>query len=262
MSRAEIVLGGFAAALLDPGRPPPPGLTTWNGSDPAARFAVYRNNVVVSLVEALADTFPVTRELVGAPFFEAMARCFVTAEPPRSPVLTAYGEGFPDFIAGFGPAHVLPYLPDLARLELGRVRAYHAPDTEPLGGAALAGHLADPDRLPGTRVTLHPSAAVLVSAHAVVSLWAAHQGEGRIEEVDPCRPESALVLRQGDDVLVLSVPRATAAFLTALVSGAPLGESARVAVGADPDFNLVQALALVIHHGAIAAWHPPGDPQQ
>lgn len=47
----------IAAALLDPAQPCPPGLTTWNGSDPAHRFAVYRNNVIVSLVDALADTF-------------------------------------------------------------------------------------------------------------------------------------------------------------------------------------------------------------
>ena len=44
----------FAAALLDPDLPPPDRLIAWNGSDPARRFAVYRNNVVVSLVDALA----------------------------------------------------------------------------------------------------------------------------------------------------------------------------------------------------------------
>jgi hypothetical protein len=49
------------------------------------RFGVYRNSVAVSLAGVPADTFPVTRELVGDAFFEAMARCFVAAEPPRSP---------------------------------------------------------------------------------------------------------------------------------------------------------------------------------
>ncbi|MBK6864396.1 MAG: putative DNA-binding domain-containing protein, partial [Ideonella sp.] len=41
----------FARALLQPDAPCPAGLKTWNGSDPAKRFAVYRNNVVVSLVD-------------------------------------------------------------------------------------------------------------------------------------------------------------------------------------------------------------------
>jgi len=102
----------------------------------------------VCLIGALADTFPVTRELVGAPFFDAMARCFIDAEPPRSPVLTEHGDTFPEFVSAFPPAAGLPYLPDLARLELARVRAYHAADATALGADALAGHLAEPVRLP------------------------------------------------------------------------------------------------------------------
>ena len=66
----------FADALLDPARPCPPGLRTWNGSDPARRLAVYRNNVVSSLIDALADTFPVVQRLVGTEFFRAMAGVF------------------------------------------------------------------------------------------------------------------------------------------------------------------------------------------
>jgi len=61
----------FAQRLLKPDLPCPSGLKTWNGSDPAPRFAVYRNNVVVSLVDALAQTFPVTQALVGEAFFRA-----------------------------------------------------------------------------------------------------------------------------------------------------------------------------------------------
>ena len=44
----------LAAALLDPGLPCPPGFTTWNGSDPTRRLAVHRNNIVVSLIDALS----------------------------------------------------------------------------------------------------------------------------------------------------------------------------------------------------------------
>jgi hypothetical protein len=265
MNDAHAVLESFAAALLDPDQPAPVGLSTWNGSDPAARFGVYRNNVAVSLIGALADTFPVTRELVGAPFFDAMARCFVAAEPPRSPVLAEYGNTFPDFVSAFPPAAGLPYLRDLARLELARVHAYHATDADALGADALAAYLDDPARLPTARLTLHPSLAVIASDHAIVSLWAAHQGHQRIEEVDPGCAESALVLRQRDDALVLAIPRGTAAFVAALSSGAALGEAATVAApdpDPDPDFSLAQTIALLIRHGGIAAWHQPGDLEQ
>jgi hypothetical protein len=259
MSGGAGVLGEFAAALLDPEHPLPAGLLTRHGADLETRFAVYRNNVVVSLVAALADTFPVTRELVGEQFFDAMARCFIVAQPPRSPVLTEYGDDFPDFVASFGPARALAYLPDVARLEVARVRAYHAAEAEGLGTAGLAALLADPRRLPGVQLRLHPSFVVVAAGHAVVSLWAAHHGEGRLDSVDPARPESALVLRDGNDVLVLRVSVGTGAFLAKLKEGSPLGEAASVAAAREPGFDLARVLALLIHHGGIAACHLPGD---
>jgi len=245
----------FAAALLDPAQPVPAGLVAWNGSDPTVRFAVYRNNVVVSLVAALADTFPVVRELVGEEFFAAMARLYVTEQPPKSPVLAHYGDGFADWVAQFEPAATLPYLADLARLERARVRAYHAADAPVLGADDVAAHLADPAQLPWARLELHPSVSVITSPCAIVSLWAAHQGQGRLEDVVPDQPESALVLRLDDDVVVLAVPASAAAFYRDLLDGLPLGAAAAAGAG----FDLGASLAVLIRHGALSAWHGPGD---
>lgn len=246
----------FAAALLDPALPVPAGLAAWNGSDPAVRFAVHRNNVVVSLVAALADTFPVVRELVGEEFFTAMARLYVAEQPPRSPVLAHYGDDYADWVARFEPAATVPYLADMARLERARVRAYHAADAPVLAADAIAAHLADPARLPQARLALHPSVSVITSPYAIASLWAAHQGQGRLAEVQVDRPESALVLRLDDDAAVLAVPAGAAAFYRGLLSGQPLG----VAAAGDAPFDLVDSLAILIRHGALSAWHRPGDP--
>ena len=258
MKPDHAILDLFAAALLDPAQPPPSGLAAWNGSDPEVRFGVYRNNVVVSLVAALAETFPVTQALVGEAFFQWMAHQFIAAEPPRSPVLTEYGDAFPAFVAAFAPAAALGYLPVVARLERLRVRAYHAADAEPLATARLVRHLEQPERLPGARLRLHPALAVIRSAYPVVSLWAAHQGSGRLAELSLDRSESALVLRGGDAVAVLAVPEATAVFVAALASGMALGEAAAVGALKSPSFDPTQGLALLIHHGAIVAWQPPG----
>jgi Putative DNA-binding domain len=58
---AHATTHAFARALLDIARRVPAGLVAWSGSDPGPRFAVHRNNVRVSLVAALADTFPVVQ---------------------------------------------------------------------------------------------------------------------------------------------------------------------------------------------------------
>ena len=65
------------------------------------RFAVHRNTVAASLIEALQARFPVVQRLVGEDFFRAMARAFVALEPPSSPLLFLYGESFAAFIARF-----------------------------------------------------------------------------------------------------------------------------------------------------------------
>lgn len=262
----------FAAALLDAERTPPPGLVTWNGSDPAPRFAVYRNNVVASLTAALADTFEVVRQLVGEAFFATLARHFVAAHPPRSPRLAEYGAALPAFIERFvaqhAPADALPYLSDVARLEYARVQAAHEADAAVLSAAAVAARLADPAALPGARLALHPSLRVLVSAHAVASLWAAHQAdsdaiEAAVGRVDPGRPEAALVLRADDDVIVVPLPHASAAFVAALAAGATLaealaqGESCRAPDGLP--FDPAAAFGVLLAHPLIVAWHAPDD---
>ena len=245
----------IAAALLDPAQPCPPGLTTWNGSDPARRFAVYRNNVIVSLVDALADTFAVTQELVGEPFFRAMAREFAGANPPTSPLMAFYGEAFPDFIERFPPATSVPNLADVARLEYLRVRAYHAADVEPVCMEAIAAALGDEAELPFLNLSIHPAVGVLDSTAAIVSLWTAHQGLGDLATVVPDSPECALVVRDGLDIEVLKVPRATGAFIASLKRSETLGTAAAAALTFDPEFDAALPLALLIQKGAITALH-------
>lgn len=240
----------FARALLDPALPPPPGLVSFNGSDPHQRFAVYRNNVVVSLVDALAARFPVVLALVGEDFFRAMARVFVGQHLPRSPLMAEYGEEFPAFIAGFAPAAGLPYLTDVAALEAARTRAYHAADALALGPADFAGIAQE--TLPDLVVESHPSVQIIVSRFAIVSLWAAHQGTLDIGEVDPLTPEDALVVRPRLDVEVSRLMPGAAGFLQHLASGKRLGEAAAEAVGAHPAFDVAGAFQLLLATGFAA----------
>ena len=228
----------------------PPGLT--DTPEAQRRFAVYRNNVAVSLAGALAQRFPVIRRLVGEAFFAALARSFIAAHPPASPVLLDWGEAFPGFLAAFPPLAAYPYMADVARIEMARGRAYHAADAAALPAAALAG--ADPDRL---RLHLHPSVQVLHLASPAVSIWAMNQ-PGAVQAPLPAGAEIALILRdRAFEVPVLSIGTGAAALLAALAAGASLTAAAEAALARDPAFDPAALLPGLIRAGAFIL--PPGE---
>src|SRR6516162_1116212 len=97
----ETTTSAFAAALVDPAASPPATTRGRMGAPDARRFAVYRNNVAVGLIGALEARYPVSRRIAGEDLFRAMARAFVRAYRPRSPVMIAYGGEFPEFVAEY-----------------------------------------------------------------------------------------------------------------------------------------------------------------
>lgn len=233
----------FVAALL--GTDTPPEL---RDAAESGRFEIYRNNVVTGLVRALASRFPATERLVGGAFFAALAQAFVRRHPPRSPLLMTYGDALPDFLRGYGPARDLPYLPDVARLEVARGQAYHAADAEGLPASAFAALPAD--RIGGTRLTLHPSVIVLRSAHPVVSIWAAQQ-EPTAMPVGAWVAEDALVHRRGERVAVETLAPGEAAFLLALRRDASIADAVSEAMEDAPAFDASQALTRLLRDGLV-----------
>jgi hypothetical protein len=238
----------FAAALLDAERSPPDGLLA---ADADERFAVYRNNVVSGLGRALAAGFPAVETIVGAEFFSAMAAIYVRLSPPASPVLLDYGADLPEFIARFEPAAGLPYLPDVARLELAFTRAFHAADAEPLPPHAL-GRIA-PERMEGLRFALHPSLQILHAAHPAATIWAMNTGRLPLGEIDDWSAQDILVLRPHYDVTVTPLLPGEAAFLAQLRTGASLAEAAATAFDHTEHFDFAAALAALFTRGAVIA---------
>ena len=239
----------FAAALLDPAIAMPAGLVGPDHEPAPRRFAVYRNNVIVGLVNALRSAFPVVERIVGERFFQAMARAYALAEPPRSPVLMDYGTGFADFIAGFEPAASLPYLSDVARIERAWREAYHAEDAEPLTAADLAAVGAD--AISGLVLLLNPSLRVLRSQWPAQSIWTMNASDGEVRPVDLSLGEDTLIVRPDAEVEVRRMPPGGAAFVGALGQGLPLGEAAAVALAEDARFDLAVNIAGLIAAGAI-----------
>ncbi|MFP4003703.1 MAG: DUF2063 domain-containing protein [Alphaproteobacteria bacterium] len=241
----------FAAALLDPERRP--HLFEGDAGRVDAGLDVYRNNVMHSLIEALADIYPVVKALVGGEFFAGLAREYIRAEPPASPVLADYGHSFPGFLERYESVHREPYLPDVARIERAWLNAYHAPDARPLKAESLS--TIPPEEYASAVFTCHPSLGCVASPWPVCTIWEAHQQDGEMPEIDLRQGgEETLIVRPGMEVQVWRVPPGTNGFLAALKTGRTLAEAMEEVCAGGAEFDLGTAMGILIQAGAFTAF--------
>lgn len=244
----------FAPALFDPELAEPDCVTGPNGKAAKKRFNVYRNNVTVSLVKALADIFPATRRIVGENFFRAMARIHLRETPPASPLLFEYGRDFAAFIECFEHARSMPWLADVARIERAWLDAYHAADATPLAPGVLAAIPAE--RLSETTFSAHPATRIARSGFPAVSIFAMNKSGGEVGRIETSEPQDALVTRPQLEVCVRLLPPGGAVFLSALMQGAALETAATAALEQSPVFDLSANIAGMLEAGVfIAAGH-------
>jgi hypothetical protein len=214
----------FAHALCEADAALPAGLRAPGGAALLDRFAVYRNNVHVSLVDSLAESFPGVRAQVGDEFFRAMARVYVQQHKPSTPLLMCYGEFFPGFIETFEPAAALPWLPDLARLELAWSQCWAAADAAALPLAAL--RLRHAGDLLQCRFTAHPAVRLVRSEWPVARLWEAHQRQEADLGTLDWQPQNVLLTRPQSVVLLHPMDDAAADFTEALLQGLTIESAA------------------------------------
>ena len=241
----------FSSALLDPARATPAIVAGPAGKGALRRYNVYRNNVTVSLIDALAAVYPAVQRITGADFFRAMARFHIRATPPTSPLLFDYGRDFPAFIGTYEYAQGMPWLADVARIERAWLDAYHAADATPMSADALAAiapkHLAD------AVFTAHPAARTVRSPYAAVTIFAANRGEGAVDPIDAGTAEDALITRPDAEVVVRHLPEGGAVFLTNLMAGRTLGEAAAQALACAPSFDIAANIAGMIEAGVFTS---------
>ncbi len=240
----------FVAALLEPDAPVPHGVVDPQGRIAPKRFAVYRNNVTVSLIEALRATFPAVVALVGEAFFDDMARLFVRKCPPTSPLLFTYGQDFPDYVASYEPAARLPFLADVARLDRAWLDAYHAADATPFAPEALGG--CDEAVLMTARFEALPATRLIASDFPLVTIWQAAREGRRPQFAERPAPEWALVTRPDISVSVSALAPEEGQLFSALIAGQSLGEAAEAVLETTPDFDFSAAFARIVSGGSFA----------
>jgi hypothetical protein len=242
----------FAPALTIPSLPVPIGVVGPPGKAAAKRYNVYRNNVTVSLIDALAAIYPATQRITGVDFFRAMARFHVRATPPVSPLLFEYGRDFPAFVRSYEYAQDMPWLADVARIERAWLDAYHAGDAPPLTPAALTEVSAD--RVGELIFVAHPATRIVKSDYPAVAIFAMNRSEEPVSSLRSSSAEDALVTRPDTEVEVRLLAQGEAAFLGNLINGNPLAVAAEAVLDEVPSFDFPAAIARVMEAGVFTAF--------
>lgn len=240
---------GFARALFHPEEDSPANLVDPHGVPAPKRFGVYRNNVLVSLIDNLASTFPACQALVGEEFFRALAREYALNFPPSSPLMIYYGDEFAQFLSQFKPAQQVPFLADIADIEYKRIKSYHAAD----------GHAFDPDTianvpqnaLDGAKLKLNPSFFWSLSRFPAQQIYARAKAGKTLEGINFDAAEITLICRPSWEVQTHAVSPKNKTALTALVAGFSLSTTLEIAQKSEPDFDLQALLTQLLAISAI-----------
>lgn len=208
------------------------------------RLNVYRNNIFVSLIEALSEVFPITQALVGSDFFHALAKEYLITHPPKSPVLWEYGDSFSDFIRTFEPAKSLPYLPDLAALEHALLALTNAQEYPTLQREQIAATFSQAEEPGDLYLSLPPTTQILTSPYAIGTLYHAHMNDGaqRLNKVAINTQEYLLLIKSHLYAQLHVITLDEALFIKALLQHKKLEE----ALPESDEFDLGVFLAKLI----------------
>jgi hypothetical protein len=225
------------------------------------RLQVYRNNVFVSLLQALADVYPVLVRLVGRDYFDQAARRFVREHPSRSGNLHDFGGALPGFLGNLPEADSLPYLPDVAALEWAWHEAFHAEDAPALDAARLA--TVPESAVGGLRCRLHPAARLVASPYPVLAIWEANiEGAPEGGEISlDAGPDRLLVTRRELERVIERLTPGEYGLLRALALGASLADACQAAAAAEPRIDLEAAMARFVAGRVITDFHSQRDKQ-
>lgn len=217
----------------------------------AAPMRVYLNTVMLGAIEALEANFQVCAMILGGRAFEANALAFARRHPPQVPVLTHYGRGFGDWLAGQLIAQELPYLPDVARCEELHTAALHSADAQALEPLVLDALL--PDRLPTLKLRLHPATRFGWFDTPAMTIWLAHQGDGFDQLAPQWGSSGALFARPATHVAGYELDSLGHRLLAGIRLGETLGGAAQAASQLFPGADIGACFGALVARGTFVA---------
>ena len=231
----------FAAALRDPG--------VACAVVPPAHLAVYRNNSAATFRAALELTFPVVRRRVGEDYFRQLGVFYRERFPSRSGDLHWVGRDFAAFLENHLAGSDYAWLAELARLEWSHAECLVAGESPALALEALA-------QVPSAALErvlfgLQPALKLHASPFPVFTVWHLNQTENAPPVDQSLGYEQGMVRSRDESAEVRKLDAPLYSFITALTSGATLGDAMTAA--ALDEAALRASLQFVFSEGLVTS---------
>ncbi|MCK7458019.1 HvfC/BufC N-terminal domain-containing protein [Idiomarina aminovorans] len=200
--------------------------------DATSPFAIYANNRMVALRNALESNFPTLMALTGKEALRPLLREYCQRFPPESPYLVNYGVQLADV---FREQNCF-FEADIAALDYAWLSSLMAKDIP-----SVQAHEITSEKVLA-ELQLHPSVQVVACRYSHLQSWLSYSGKGDAEMLsDRAKGSQADVLfyrneRQQVNLMLLSEPESL--FVECLVQGLPVEGSSERVSSDYPPFSL------------------------
>lgn len=218
-------------------------------------FAVYRNTVLKGATDALLANFPTLERLVGTDWLRGAAAIHARRSPPTDARLLHYGADFPGFLDDFEHAREMPYLGDVARLDLLWTHVHCAAEEPVIEMSALA--QLSPTDLSSLRLIPRASCRwAWLPACPAYTIWRINREQLQMPDELNWQGEGALLTRNAGRVHWQAASAADCAFLDACAVDLPLDLALDKALEVEPTLKLENLLIRLVSAGAFTTANP------
>ena len=212
-------------------------------------FEAQKNRTLEEFGRELGKIYPTVKQILSEPALLQTAKDFFYKHPPKSPHPVDSVEQFPYFLETHAHTKSHPFLPDIATIDLGYHKAYHAVavDTIPTN---IFTEL-PPEQLASKRIQLHPACFWFSSSFAIHDIWRLHHSPVPPKNIDYHWPQDVIIVRPHLTVEVHKIDAGFTNALDRLDAGETMEDAFSKAAVADQKFKPIAALQFLIQNNLI-----------
>ncbi|MFT6332124.1 MAG: hypothetical protein ACJAW3_000451 [Lentimonas sp.] len=221
-----------------------------NSNNCQERIKIYRNNVLVNLLNVLSAVYPIVKNLVGDGYFSILVGKYCQEFPSKSGNLDEYGQHFSKLIGQIKNQHKIYYLKDIARLEWFFHQSYFTKDVT--GFDLESFQKLKEEELFKVKFDLHPSCYLIESQYPIFDIWNVVKESGQKLDLSKREGQFVLVERVGLEVKIENLAECEFLFLNRVQKKQNLYQIYEEVGSKFPDFDIGKVMNRFISSGLVS----------